>query len=173
MNFKTLATAAALSAAAVGAQAQALTFIDLGTLDNVSTPIGAFKSAPGGYVDVYDFIIGAAGSAAGAAVGVELDSPFSPGVEFNFSVLGVAFADASYQVLSLDVDPTGGYSVLANLPTAGAYKFLVIGAATGTQGGSYGGVLQTVTAVPEPETYAMMLAGLGALGFLARRRRRA
>ena len=29
----------------------------------------------------------------------------------------------------------------------------------------------SVTAVPEPETYAMMLAGLGALGFLARRRR--
>ena len=27
-----------------------------------------------------------------------------------------------------------------------------------------------VTAVPEPETYAMMLAGLGMLGFLARRR---
>ena len=29
----------------------------------------------------------------------------------------------------------------------------------------------TVTAVPEPETYAMMLAGLAAVGFLARRRR--
>jgi hypothetical protein len=29
----------------------------------------------------------------------------------------------------------------------------------------------TVAAVPEPETYAMMLAGLGLLGFAARRRR--
>lgn len=29
----------------------------------------------------------------------------------------------------------------------------------------------SVNAVPEPETYAMMLAGLGALGFLARRRK--
>jgi PEP-CTERM motif len=29
----------------------------------------------------------------------------------------------------------------------------------------------TVTAVPEPETYAMMLAGLGAIGFMSRRRK--
>lgn len=32
-------------------------------------------------------------------------------------------------------------------------------------------VAQLVAAVPEPETYALMLAGIGALGFVARRRR--
>ena len=32
-------------------------------------------------------------------------------------------------------------------------------------------VVPPVTAVPEPESYAMMLAGLGLLGFLARRRK--
>ena len=34
-------------------------------------------------------------------------------------------------------------------------------------------VLASAMPVPEPETYAMMLAGLGLIGFLARRRRRA
>ncbi|MCZ2440541.1 MAG: FxDxF family PEP-CTERM protein, partial [Burkholderiales bacterium] len=33
-----------------------------------------------------------------------------------------------------------------------------------------GGVSLSVAAVPEPETWALMLAGLGLLGFAARRR---
>jgi hypothetical protein len=44
---------------------------------------------------------------------------------------------------------------------------------SGVTGGSasYGGNL-VAAPIPEPETYAMMLAGLGVIGFLASRRRR-
>jgi hypothetical protein len=46
---------------------------------------------------------------------------------------------------------------------------------TGAKGGTMQGVdqiTQTITvAVPEPETYAMLMAGLGMIGFIARRRK--
>ena len=38
-------------------------------------------------------------------------------------------------------------------------------------GGEVRGQLIQVTAVPEPETYALMLAGLGLVGWVASRRR--
>lgn len=57
----------------------------------------------------------------------------------------------------------------------GNYYLQVNGNLVSDAGASFGGaVMMSPTApVPEPETYGMMLAGLGVLGFLARRRKQA
>lgn len=54
---------------------------------------------------------------------------------------------------------------------AGTYYLSVGGIANGTSGGLYNGSI-SVTAVPEPESYAMLLAGLGVMGAIAVRRNR-
>jgi hypothetical protein len=56
--------------------------------------------------------------------------------------------------------------------SSGTYTLTVTGTVVGTQGGSYGGDI-VVAAVPEPETYAMLMAGLGLVGCVARRRKQA
>lgn len=53
---------------------------------------------------------------------------------------------------------------------AGNYTLQVRGTASGLGGGSYAGTLN-LTPVPEVETYAMFLAGLGLMGFISRRRK--
>jgi hypothetical protein len=53
----------------------------------------------------------------------------------------------------------------------GAYHLVVTGMADGLYGGAYGVAL--VSGVPEPETLAMLLAGLGLVGVVARRRKAA
>ncbi|MEG1324253.1 MAG: FxDxF family PEP-CTERM protein, partial [Janthinobacterium sp.] len=63
--------------------------------------------------------------------------------------------------------------------TVGLSTYFGYGAATAqsasNQYGNYstftGTFASPVAAVPEPETYAMMLAGLGLVGFMARRRK--
>lgn len=52
---------------------------------------------------------------------------------------------------------------------AGSYYYSVLGGAPGSA--SYA-IASATTPVPEPETYAMLAAGLGIIGFVASRRRR-
>lgn len=62
-----------------------------------------------------------------------------------------------------------GFSGLALTP--GSYFLQFDGTSVGS-GAQYSASLRALPAVPEPETYALMLAGLGAVTFVARRRRR-
>lgn len=52
---------------------------------------------------------------------------------------------------------------------AGDYYLRVNGSLVSNTSGSYSGAMM-LAPVPEPETYGMLLAGLGVLGFIARRR---
>ncbi|MBA5637707.1 FxDxF family PEP-CTERM protein [Duganella sp. LX20W] len=56
---------------------------------------------------------------------------------------------------------------------AGNYTLEVDGYVASANGGSYSGNIAVAAAVPEPETYGMLLAGLGLLGVIARRRKNA
>ena len=49
------------------------------------------------------------------------------------------------------------------------YALHIVGTSVGAA--AYSGTLSVTSAVPEPETYGMMLAGLGLMGFAARRRK--
>ena len=57
-----------------------------------------------------------------------------------------------------------------SLSTGGTAAYFAADVITGSTTGAVG---VTVPAIPEPETYALMLAGLAAVGFMARRRRQA
>lgn len=152
MKLKSIAAAALLattgSAFAVGPGA-------LGTIDDTTVVIGNLVATPF-FFDTYTFTITDPGTVFGGAFAV-----YTTGFT-------VVLQDATFTSIGTDTSPSDGFS-FSGL-SAGSYALSFLGFSTA--GAGYGGVISTVTApVPEPETYALMLAGLGMVGFMASRRR--
>lgn len=164
MSFKELAAATAIL---VSGAASAVTPGDLGTIDNSAITINNTHLGSAAFVDIYLFDV----TGSGLGVGVVFDFTL-PKLDIEFSSL--SFVDLTTStVLATDTDGTDGWAVGTVLPGAHEYAFEVAGTPTGRLGGTYLGKLITFvpTPVPEPSTYALLLAGLGVVGYLGRRRK--
>lgn len=102
----------------------------------------------------------------------------SGGLLFSSSYAGVpqTFADSftgtgtSGFVFALSAADTISLNALLALPGSGSDVIGISASASSATGGPETIYIGAVSAVPEPETYAMMMAGLGLMGFVARRR---
>lgn len=65
------------------------------------------------------------------------------------------------------------WSIAAPQLTAGNYYFKILGNVVSNTGGSFAGNGHVISTIPEADTYAMLLAGLGVVGIVARRRSKA
>ncbi len=108
-------------------------------------------------------------------------SPFVGASSADFSLVQVGLGAGAIAFTTLTIDgidllpsltivPGGAFLLLSDFALSAGEHVLIIG---GTAGGnaSYSGTVNfAVTAVPEPATWAMMIAGIAAVGVTLRRR---
>ena len=93
----------------------------------------------------------------------------------GLDITGFSLFDASGAILGgtqLSTGLTDQWSLSYDNLAAGTYYVQVSGSVLSNASGKYYADI-ALAPVPEPETYGMMLAGLGIVGFMARRRKQA
>lgn len=110
-------------------------------------------------------------------MGMNLDaiiSSISRSADVGLDITGLALYGENDTLIANGTSLMSGamdvWSISANNLAAGDYYLQVSGNLVSDAGASFGGAVM-LAPVPEPETYGMMLGGLGLLGFLARRRK--
>ena len=164
MKLKSLALAAALAASVVPAFAdnQGITLIDVG--DNAygniyQATFAALSGSPGvvlnGGTDIITF--------SGALAGVY-------NVVLNGSAQFVNSLAGTLNLVPVSITPgPNGFTFFSTINTLSPNFALQLNGIAQADAQYSGNI--SVTAIPEPETYALVLAGLGVMTFVARRRR--
>ena len=161
MKIKQVAFAAVMAIAGASAFAQTSTFVDNGGVHEAEEfGSNSFQLPITSVSDKYTF------SLASAVASIESDvaSVGRPALSGTVTLWSDKAVDTSIGSYSFSAG-SGSFGALS----AGDYFYTVD--ANGTRGGGYS-LGSFITAVPEPETYALLLAGLGVMGFVVRRRQR-
>lgn len=172
-SMKLTFVAAMLAGMSVGANAATT---DLGSVTTDPITFGGTVLGSGvAFSDIFTF----AGSGSPTTGFSVVDVPLSVGgTNFDSILTGLSLFSAGANGVVGGGDDTllksatsiDGNSLTLNYdqPLSGASFFTVTGVSNGTAGAIYAGAM--AAAVPEPETYAMLLAGLGLMGAVVRRR---
>ncbi|MFN3861817.1 MAG: FxDxF family PEP-CTERM protein [Roseateles sp.] len=160
MKLKTIAAASAVALTALSSQAS--TF-ELGAHDPLEVG-GSLVS--GSFFDIYKFSLSQASVLISGATTAFGGAPILGGgyTLYSYGSDGL-FGTADDVGLGAWTFSVGNVASLA----AGNYYYSVSGWANGVSGYNFS---SAAAPVPEPETYALLAAGLGIVGFVAARRRR-
>lgn len=162
MKFKCIAAAALL---AVGGSSFAATVNESSFIDDNAFVYTFSASGLAAGQTFFSFVLDSSDT--------DFDTFFTPGGQYFVTgdISGNKYSISSVTLDMVAWAPTTGNDINLGTKMVGPMSSLkvdVVGSKNGA-GANFSGSL-ILTPVPEPETYAMMLAGLVAVGFLARRR---
>jgi hypothetical protein len=178
-NTKSLVAAVALAAASFASApvlAQVGSTQALSVIDNTAFYGDTFEAAAAGqtFTDRFTFTVEETIPQTLNAIVSSISNQPSTGLD----ITGLSLYDATDALISSGTALNGGridvWTLSNNMLDNGRYvmevRGNVLGNASMTTGGSFGGAVM-LAPVPEPETYGMMLGGLGILAFMARNRK--